>query len=232
MVPVVIFCGGKGTRLRDLNVNTPKSLTEVGGKPIINHIIDHYVQFGNTSFILATGYRDKAFRDFFTNNPPIGIDVVFDYAGEDAGTAKRLLSVIENYPNESFYVSYGDTLCDVDVQQLYCHHIERNSLLTVTAVRPRLPFGVFSFEESTIRFKEKPVADIWVNSGFMVINRNIKRYLENVEMLERGAFDNLFSTGKASLYYHNGNWECMDTYKDFLTLSERWGQTQSLFEKK
>jgi glucose-1-phosphate cytidylyltransferase len=222
-VETVILCGGKGSRLSELTSVKPKPLVEVGGKPILHHIMNSYAKFNYTNFILATGYLGQQIQLFASQNSGDFKINTID-TGEHTLTGGRLLrlkSLLEN--NSSFMLTYGDGICDVNIDNLLSFHKSHGKIATVTAVRPPARFGVLKLSNNKVEyFKEKSQTDSgWINGGYFVFNTEIFNFLESdLSVLEEHPLEKLSQLGELMAYQHNGFWQCMDTLRDKEFLDE------------
>lgn len=240
----MILCGGKGTRLREHTEAIPKGLIEIGGMPILWHIMKIYSRFGCKRFILCLGYKGDKIREYFWRhdrhpgrlrsrglNETItwrgGSDewiITFADTGLETNTGGRLKRASAHVQDATVFATYGDGLADIDMGELLSFHARKSRLATLTCVRPRLSFGlvVLDSDERAIAFREKPRMDEWVNGGFFVFQREVFEYLHEDDVLERDPFERLAREGQLSAYRFNGFWKCMDTYKDAHELNELW----------
>lgn len=226
MVPVIILCGGMGTRLKAYEEDIPKPLVPVGGVPILKHIISYYKENGCSQFVLAVGYKASKIENYFKQNPLEGVQLIFNNTGEEAGTAERLQAAMQALPSEEYLLSYGDIISDISVKDVLNAHHQNNGLITLAVVKPVLPYGVFKYDSDALAsFEEKPLADFWINAGSMVVSAKLLPELNGIKMLEGGLLNKLVKSGQLHTYRHNGNWRCMDTYKDYLELNEAWDRT-------
>ncbi len=229
----VILCGGKSERLRNYDTDLPKPLWRVGEKPLIWHVLSIYAKAGFCDFILCTGYKHEEFESYFKYNPENDWNITYDFAGEDCGTADRLKNALGHISDEIFFCNYADGLSDVNLSKLLSAHKESGKTATLTAVKPHLPYGVLETDSSNnvIAFHEKPVSDHWLNGGYFVLQRDIEKHLKTGEMLENGTFEKLLQLSQLNAYQHKGNWQCMDTYKDFVLLNQIWEKKQAFWMK-
>lgn len=252
---VVIFCGGKGTRLREETEYRPKPMVPIGHRPILWHIMKLYAHYGHKEFVLCLGYKGEIIQNFFRNYPWMTSDVTLrlgeskvkfhdhhpeeDWAvtladtGEETMTARRLKK-IERYigTDETFLLTYGDGVGDVHIPSVIAQHQRQRALLTVTAVHPPGRFGDLNLDEGdrVTGFNEKPQAEGgWINGGFFAVSRRVFDYLENVDdvMLERGPLGDLAAKGDLAAYRHEGFWQPMDTYQEFLFLNRLWRENRA-----
>lgn len=248
---VVIFCGGKGTRLREETEYRPKPMVPIGDRPILWHIMKTYAHYGHRDFILCLGYKGESIKSFFQNYLWMTSDVTLRLGqeskttfhsrhgeenwsvtladtGAESMTAERLRRV-ERYlgDDEQFLLTYGDGLGDIDIAASIRHHEASKKMLTITAVHPPGRFGDLELgrDGGVSGFNEKPQAEGgWINGGFFVASRRIFGEIANVGdvMLERGPLSSLASQGQLGAYRHLGFWQPMDTYQEFLYLNKLW----------
>jgi glucose-1-phosphate cytidylyltransferase len=221
---VLILCGGRGTRLQEHTRSIPKPLVEIGGKPIVWHVIQIYAAQGFSRFRLLTGYKGELIEQFAAATPwPDGVDVGCVDTGPDTPTGGRLRLATE-YVDGTFMATYSDGLADIDLARLRDTHRESGALATMTVVRPELQFGVALLDGGgrVTGFQEKPRAEHWINGGFFVMEPNALTYMRDDVMLEREPLEELAAEGRLTAYRHSGFWECMDTYKDATQLNDLW----------
>lgn len=246
---VVILCGGLGTRLREETEFKPKPMVEIGGKPILWHIMKHYHAFGSGLFVLCLGYKGDAIRDYFLNyrscNSDFAVDiasgsvetlsngfdenwrVVLAETGRDTLTGSRIRRALRYVKGDTFFATYGDGVADVDLAALLAHHRRSGRLATVTAVHPSSRYGELAIEGGIVRtFREKPqVTQGWINGGFLVFEKaafdRIPTHRDDVS-LEQGVLEALAAEGQLAVYQHPGFWQCMDTYREMQLLNEIW----------
>lgn len=217
---VVILCGGKGTRLSEYTQSIPKPMIEVGKKPILMHLMEFYASYGHKDFILCLGYKGEKIREFFKNNKDWKIE--FADTGEDSNKAERLTKVKDRIKGHTFLVSYGDDLCDVNLDELIRFHNKKNKIVTLTAVPLISPFGVIELSKSNevINFKEKPKLAHFMNGGFFVMKKDIFNYIKPGYDLEKEAFEELAKKKQIAAFRHEGFWKSMNTLKDAIELNE------------
>ena len=221
---VLILCGGRGTRLQEHTRSIPKPLVEIGGKPIVWHVIQIYAAQGCSRFRLLTGYKGELIEQFAAATPwPDGVDVGCVDTGPDTPTGGRLQLATE-YVDGTFMATYADGLADIDLARLRDTHRESGALATMTVVRPELQFGVALLDGGgrVTGFQEKPRAEHWINGGFFVMEPGALTYMRDDVMLEREPLEELAADGQLTAYRHSGFWECMDTYKDATQLNDLW----------
>jgi len=222
--PVVILCGGRGTRLRERTESIPKALVEIGGRPILWHVISIYSSQGFSRFLLLTGYRGDLIADWTCQSAwPDGVQVECLDTGLETPTGGRL-KLAEEKLRGPFSATYADGVADIDLAALARFHGESEALATMTVVRPRLQFGVAEVDdEDRVRaFHEKPQVDSWINGGFFCFEAGVLDYLSEDSVLEREPLERLADDGELSAYRHGGFWDCMDTYKDAVLLNDLW----------
>ena len=222
--PVAILCGGRGTRLQEHTQDIPKPLVEIGGRPILWHVIQIYAAQGLTDFLLLTGYKGELIERFAAETDwPAGVHVETLDTGEATPTGGRVHRARERL-TERFCLTYADGVADVDLRALLAFHDEHGAPATMTVVRPPLPFGVVELNGSAevTGFHEKPRSDHWINGGFFVLEPAVLDVLEDDSVLEREPMERLAATGALRAYRHTGFWECMDTYKDAVALNDLW----------
>jgi glucose-1-phosphate cytidylyltransferase len=222
---VVILCGGRGTRLSEHGSVVPKVLTPIGGEPIVVHLMRHYADYGFTEFVLCLGYLKETIENYFsdagTRFPDWTIDLID--TGLDTPTGGRVKAVEHLLDGEdTFMVTYGDGLADVDVSELLKAHSSHARIATLTAVHPVSNFGLIDIdgEDHVTSFREKPVVKDWVNGGFFVFEREVLELLIENSVLESDALTALAARGELMAFRHNGFWKCMDTHKDRLEFEE------------
>ena len=224
--PVVILCGGRGTRLQERTQEIPKPLVEIGGMPILWHVIRLYAHHGFQRFLLATGYRGELIERFSAAESwPPGVSVECVDTGletQTGGRIRRVGSLLAG--EETFCATYADGLADVDLAALLGFHRGHGALATMTVVRPLLQFGVteLDLDGRVTGFREKPRAEHWINGGFFCFQAGALEYLDSEDALERAPLERLVAGGELRAHRHEGFWECMDTYKDAVALNDLW----------
>ncbi len=244
---VVILAGGMGTRLGEETSTRPKPMVEIGGKPILWHIMKIYSSFGFNEFVICLGYRGYMIKEYFSNYFLHNADVTFDMSsnsmkvhsnevepwkvslvetGDQTSTGGRLKRVAEYLKNdEDFCFTYGDGLADIDIKELVEYHRSHKKIATVTAVQPPGRFGALIINDKKVEsFQEKPVGDSgWINGGFFVLNRKAIDYISNDQTVwEREPLQNLASGGELMSFIHRGFWQPMDTLREKLLLEDLW----------
>jgi glucose-1-phosphate cytidylyltransferase len=228
--PVVILCGGRGTRLQERTQDIPKPLVEIGAKPILWHVIQIYASQGFRRFVLATGYKRELIEEFVDEETwPEGVHVECVDTGLDTPTGGRIHRLGPHVGDDRFCATYADGVADIDLQALIAHHDTHGDLATMTVVRPELQFGVALMgEDGRIEgFHEKPRAEHWINGGFFVFEPGVLDYLTDSSTLEREPLEGLAGDKRLHAYRHTGFWECMDTYKDAVLLNDLWAEGEA-----
>ena len=257
-MPVVILCGGLGTRLREETEYRPKPLVPIGTHPILWHIMKTYACFGFTDFILALGYKGEMIKDFFLNYEALVSDFTLELgsqsitplngshaeadwritfidtgdATQTGGRLKRLEPFLRDTPR--FLLTYGDGVTDVDLAALIRFHQKTGCAAALTGVRPLARFGELMVEgDRVVQFIEKPAAEAgWVNGGYFVMTPKIFRYLDgDATILERGPLERMAADGELAVYKHEGFWQCMDNYRDMVLLNEQWASGQAPWKR-
>lgn len=221
----MILCGGRGTRLHEHASSVPKPLVEIGGRPILWHVIHMYLAHGFRRFLLLTGYRGEQVAAFAAGERwPVGVQVSALDTGEDTPTGGRVHHAAPALDGDRFCLAYADGVADLDLSALLAEHRGHGAGATMAVVQPPLPFGVarLNGDGSVLGFTEKPRSDLWVNAGFFCFERSALRVLRADSVLEREPLERLAATGQLRAFRHHGFWECMDTYKDALTLNDLW----------
>jgi glucose-1-phosphate cytidylyltransferase len=243
---VVILAGGMGTRLAEETEVRPKPMVEIGGKPILWHIMKHYAQHGFREFVIALGYKGEAIKRWFLDYPTLSGDLTIDLKTGAVTAAKRpqddwIVHLIDTGPTTNtggrvkrlapllsggtFMVTYGDGVSDVDPRKVLDFHRKHSAVATLTAVRPTARFGRIDFDEARVgRFAEKPQAgEGWINGGFLVCEPAVLEYLRgDSASLEADALEEVARENKLFAYRHEGFWQCMDTVRDKKLLESYW----------
>lgn len=244
---VIILAGGFGTRLSEYTKLIPKPMVEIGGKPILWHIMNHYAKYGYKDFVVALGYKGEVIKNYFMQYYALNNDFTIDLSNNSVnyinerhtdwkvtlvdtgqasltgGRVKRLQPVIGN---EDFMLTYGDAVSDVNIEELVKTHYASGKLATVTAVHPAARFGELQLSGDGLvtSFKEKPqVNQGWINGGFFVLSPKVFDYIEGDRTtFEAEPLERLAAEGQLKAYLHNGFWQCMDTVRDREKLNEMW----------
>ena len=248
-LPVVILCGGSGTRLKEETEFIPKPMVTIGGKPILWHLMHYYSTFGFSRFILCLGYKADVIKNYFLNyhytansfsiylgdNTKVELDGVGRTpswtiscvdTGERAMTGARVKRIQPYVGDSPFLLTYGDGLCDVDLHDLLDFHRAQGKLLTVTAVHPPARFGLLHLDGPLVKgFVEKAHLEYdYINGGFFVCEPGVFDYLEDDDrcQLERRPLERIAADGEMAAYRHEAFWQCMDTMRDRELLEEAW----------
>ena len=248
---VVILAGGFGTRLSEETTLRPKPMIEIGGKPILWHIMKIYSAHGFNDFIICLGYRGHMIKEYFANYSLYNADVTIDLqanhinvhqrraepwnvtlvdTGSTSGTGGRLRRVRKYLDDEPFCFTYGDAVSDIDVGALVRFHKEQDRLATVTAIQPASRYGILRFDGDLVtQFREKPAEEAsWINGGFFVLSPKTIDYIESDEAnWEHGPLPRLVDEGRVSVRRHGGFWQCMDTLRDKNHLDQIWESGQA-----
>ena len=213
----VILAGGKGTRIAELTKKIPKPMIKISGKPIIHHIIKHYSNYGFKDFIIATGYKKNIIINFFKKKKMKGLNIKVIDTGINTMTGGRLKRLEKYLKNETFMLTYGDGLSNVNLKKLLQFHKKNKKLATLTAVRPPARFGVIKFKRQHVSyFKEKAKLDEgWINGGFFVIEPEFLKFIKgDSTYLEREPLEQITKKKQLVAFKHKGFWQCMDTKRD------------------
>lgn len=211
---VVILCGGKGTRAYPLTEQIPKPMLEIGGTPILVHLMTLFAEQGHTEFVLAVGYRQSVIREYFARHTH-GWDVTIVDTGTESDTGDRLMQC-RHILRDRFFVTYGDGLADVPLDALVAFHEAHAGLVTVTSVPLACQFGVLDLDETgkIVAFREKPVLrEHWINAGFMVLDAQVFEQWEGANF-ERHVLPRLAEVGAVYSYRHEGFFKSLDSHKD------------------
>jgi glucose-1-phosphate cytidylyltransferase len=224
---VVILCGGRGTRLREHTQTIPKPLVEIGGRPILWHVIRIYAEQGFRRFILCTGHGAELIEAFVENDGlPPGLEIDCVQTGEDTPTGGRIARVADRLYGERFCATYADGVADIDLGALLSFHQSHDALATMTVVQPELQFGVAELngDGHVSGFTEKPRYEGWINGGFFCFEPGALDYIGPDSVLERDPLEGLAADGQLRAFRHQGFWDCMDTYKDAVLLNDLWAE--------
>jgi glucose-1-phosphate cytidylyltransferase len=250
-VKVVILAGGQGTRLAEETELRPKPMVEIGGRPILWHIMKHYARYGFTSFVIALGYRGEDIKRFFVDYVSLSGDLTIrtgqrrvervngemeDWTvelvdtGLETNTGGRLARLAKSLTEGPFMMTYGDGVSDVDLNALLACHRGSGKLATLTAVRPYSRFGGLSFEaDDRVQFIEKPqIGEGWVSGGFMVLEPEVISFVDGDQSsFERNVLEQVSEQGRLGAYRHEGFWQSMDNIRDVRLLRELWSSNQA-----
>lgn len=243
---VMILAGGHGTRLAEETEVRPKPMVEIGGRPMLWHIMQYYTHFGFNEFVIALGYRQEYIKRWFRDRVTLGGDMTIDTTTGDidlsnasrenwvvqlvdtgdntqtGGRIKRLQPLIED---DTFMLTWGDGLADVDLNALLDFHKAHGKLATLTAARPPARYGHLQFQgDQVTRFTEKPqLAEGWINGAFFVLNRGVFDYIDgDPTQWEKEPLENLARAGQLMAYKHHSFWQCMDTLREKYILQTLW----------
>lgn len=242
----VILCGSRGTRIRGETESRPKSLVRIGEKPIIWHIMKAYAHYGFNEFILCVGYKGDMIKQYFmemfylnndftlstgensnlqfhTNHQENWQITIVD-TGLESQTGKRIKQIEKYIDTDDFMMTYDDSLSDVNLNELLESHKKSKKITTLTGIKPPSPFGVFQLTDGIVTsFKEKPISDDWMNGGYMVLKRNVFRYISDENCaFEQEPLHCLAQDAELSIYQHSGFWTAIDTDQDIERVNELW----------
>ena len=244
---VVILAGGFGTRISEESHLKPKPMIEIGEMPILWHIMKQYSHFGFNDFIICAGYKQSVIKEWFANYFIHTSDITFDFSkgneilvhnrhsepwkvtivdtGLNTMTGGRIKRVKEYIGNETFFLTYGDGVSNVDIQRTLEYHKFHGKLATITAIQPEGRFGYIDLNnEQVLSFREKSEKDTgWINAGFMVLEPKVIDYIEDDKtVFEREPMENIAKDGQMVCFKHTGFWQCMDTLRDKEKLEQLW----------
>ena len=225
----VILCGGEGTRLKELTESIPKPLVEIGGKPILWHIMKIYSYYGFNDFILCLGYKGNLIEEYFKKNKEKNWNIAFADTGLKTNTGGRIKKIEEYIDNNVFFATYGDGLANINLNELLDFHKQKNKVTTVTCVNPLSQFGIIDIDKDglIIRFKEKPPLNQWINGGFFVFSKKIFNFINENDVLEKRPFELLAEKKEIAAYKLKDFWDCMDTFKDMQLLNNLWKENKA-----
>ena len=245
---VVLLAGGFGTRISEESHLKPKPMIEIGGQPILWHIMKEYSSYGFNEFVICAGYKQQVIKEYFANYYLHRSDITFDFTAQnemvvhnnvaepwkvsivDTGlntmTGGRIKRVRDYIGNDTFMLTYGDGVCDINIKELYDFHKKSGKLATMTAIQPGGRFGTLDIDESNTieRFSEKRKEDGgWINGGYMVIEPQVIDYIDGDQtVFEREPLERLAAEGQLQAYKHDGFWQCMDTKREKDKLEAMW----------
>ena len=249
----VLLAGGFGTRISEESRFKPKPMIEIGGMPILWHIMKTYSSYDINEFIICAGYKQHVIKEWFADYFLHTSDITFDFTQDDkiivhnkraeqwkvtvvdtglkTMTGGRLKRIKPYLDNEPFFMTYGDGVADVDIDKLLSFHKEHNKLATMTAIKPNSRFGVLDLTDNNevTAFREKSDIDSgWINAGFMVLEPKVLDFVkDDTIMFENEPMEKLASDGQLMCYKHNGFWQCMDTLRDKEKLEELWNKNKA-----
>jgi glucose-1-phosphate cytidylyltransferase len=245
-VKIVILCGGKGTRLREETEHKPKPMVEIGGRPIIWHIMKLYSRYGFKDFVLCMGYKHQVIRDYFLNYQYMNSDVTLSLnsnhsitchnchdedwnitlvdTGLETKKGGRIKKIAPYLDGKRFMVTYGDVVSNVNIQELLKYHENEGALATFTGIHPISRFATVEQNEQgkIIKWDEKKPLEGYINAGFFVLENKVLDHIDGDVELEEQPMKKLAREGNLSMYRHDGFWQCMDTYRDYLLLENLW----------
>jgi len=245
---VVILCGGKGTRMREETEYRPKPLVDIGGKPIIWHIMETYSHYGINDFILCVGYKGDMIKQYFMDMHWRNNDftlftncegkiqyhskqeenwsITIVDTGLETMTGGRLKQVEKYIDQEDFMFTYGDGLSDINISELLEYHRSKGKIATLTGIYPTSPFGLLDVvNNSVVSFREKPVLKDMINGGYMVLNKKVFNYLDGMDCcFEQEPLNMLARDGELAVYEHKGFWSAIDTFKDVENMNNMWSK--------
>lgn len=233
---IVILCGGKGTRLSEETRKLPKPLVQIGSKPILWHIIKYFFSFGYNEFILASGYKFGEIKKYFINNKIDDCKINVVNTGLNTLTGGRLLRLKKYFKaDETFMMTYGDGLSDVNLEMLIKFHYKKKKIATLTAVRPPVRFGELkiNFSNRVTAFEEKNQSTKnWINGGFFILNSKIFNFIKDDKTIfERDTVIKLVKKKELNAYKHFKFWQCMDTMRDKILLNKIWKNRKATWKK-
>ena len=256
-IKVVILCGGLGTRLREETEFRPKPMVEIGGKPILWHIMKIYVHYGFKDFILCLGYKGEMIKEYFYNYEVLNNDFTIELGnnknieihsnhgekgwrvtladtGDEALKGARLKRVEKYISDDQFLMTYGDGVSNIDINSLLAFHQGHGKIVTVTGINPATRFGELKIKGNQVEsFSEKPESSSeFISGGFFVFNREIFNYLSDDDNcdLEIGPLEKIANEGQLMVYKHTGFWTCMDTLRDMDYLNKLWNENKALWK--
>ncbi len=243
----VLLAGGLGTRLREETEIRPKPMVEVGGKPILWHIMKNLSTQGFSEFVILTGYKANMIKEYFLNYEALTNDisltlgdrsslqihgahdekdwtVTVAFTGDETNTGGRVLNAAKYFADDRFFLTYGDGVADIDLGALVSAHEDGGRMATITTVQPTSRFGVLDIDSggSVTDFREKPRLDGWINIGFMILEPGAMKYFTDNCILEEGPLSALAKARQLTAYRHEGFWQPMDTYRESRLLNEMW----------
>lgn len=231
---VVILAGGLGTRLAEYTSTIPKPMVKIGEEPILSHIIRIFKSYNYKDFIIAAGYKKEIIMDYYKNSKEFNDIKIID-TGEKTMTGGRILRLKPFInENENFFLTYGDGLCNVNLNELIKFHLNHKKIATVTAVHPPVRFGELEIDEEKVtKFEEKSQAKAgWINGGFFILNNKVFDYIKDDNTLfEREPLEKLVDEENLMAFKHRGFWKCMDNLRDKIELDKMYKNKQLLWKK-
>lgn len=248
---IIILAGGLGTRISEESQFVPKPMIQIGGMPIIWHIMKHYSYYGYNDFIICAGYKQEVIKRWFSDYYVYRNDVTFDFkeggkaiihkkniepwkvtivdTGLKTLTGGRLRAVKDYIADETFMMTYGDGVANIDLKALMKFHKREGKFATLTATQPGSRFGVLQLKENQVlAFQEKNMMDSdWINAGYMVLEPSVLDYITEDYMFETKPLENIVRDGELACYRHSGFWQCMDTMRDKEQLEKLWESGQA-----
>jgi len=242
----VILCGGKGTRMREETEYRPKPMVEIGGVPILWHIMKIYSHYGVKDFVLCLGYKGQVIKEYFRHfewlandftlhlgkgkgkleshaHKPEDWTITFADTGLETGTGGRVKQIERYVKGEEFFLTYGDGVADIDIRALHRFHRKMGKIGTVTGIHPSSKYGILDARDGMARsFQEKPGTEGTVNGGFFVFRKEFFRYLEEQGSMEQTPLRRLASDGQLAVFEHRGFWQAMDTFKEVEAFNREW----------
>jgi len=247
MLQALILAGGLGTRLREETEFRPKPMVEIGGRPILWHIMKNLSQQGMFDFCIATGYKGEMIKDYFLNYHAQNNDITVDLGsfskflphgehdeskwkvtiadtGDKTMTGGRVFKARKYLTDDRFLCTYGDGLANINLEELLNFHVQHGKIATVTTVQPISRFGVLEIDSDNLvtAFQEKPKMKEWVNAGFFIFEQDIFNFLNEGSTLETEPLIKLAASGQLAAYRHNGFWQPMDTLREVTLLNDMW----------
>jgi len=251
-VKAILLAGGLGTRMREETEFRPKPMVEIGGRPVLWHIMKNLSTYGITDFIIATGHKSDMIKEYFLNYEAWNNDFTIElgqqesltfhdsheeakwrvtvaYTGENTMTGGRLLRTARYLDKEPFLVTYGDGLANIDITALQDFHKKSGCLATVTTAQPTSRFGVMDVgsDGKVLAFKEKPKLDGWINIGFFIMQPEVINYLDAESVLEEEPLAHLSADRELSAFRHEGFWQPMDTFRESKILNKLWDSNEA-----
>ncbi len=219
----IILAGGYGTRLAEYTDKIPKPMIKIGGKPILSHIMNFYQSYGYNDFIIAAGYKKEIIIEYYKNSKEFQNLKIID-TGESSMTGGRILRLKSHIDkSENFFMTYGDGLCSINLDDLVKFHKKNNKIATVTAVHPPVRFGELEIDgDRVVKFEEKPQSSAgWINGGYFVLNSDVFDYIDNDQTLfEKEPMTKLYQDNNLNAFKYDGFWKCMDTLRDKISLEQ------------